>query len=59
MCNNKIVQYVPTKYDVKAVEGVCGQTGIHGDPVYCQPCLKQGAAKAFAERKHNERYNDY
>lgn len=37
-CRNPIVQYVPTRYDYKSVPGKCGQTGIGGDPVYCEAC---------------------
>ena len=40
-CTNTIVQQVPTKYHYKEVEGVCGQTGIYGDPVYCESCEKE------------------
>jgi len=37
-CPNEIVQFVPTQYDYKQVKGKCGQTGITGDPVYCDSC---------------------
>lgn len=40
-CKNKITQAVPTKFHFKTVEGVCGQTGINGFPVYCSSCEKK------------------
>lgn len=44
-CKNKITQVVPTTYHFKTVDGVCGQTGIDGLPVYCSLC----------EEKHERR----
>lgn len=38
MCKNKMIQYVPRGYDYKAVEMTCGNTGIYGEPIYCESC---------------------
>ena len=37
-CKKKITQIVPTKYSYREVPAVCGQTGIHGDPIFCEKC---------------------
>ena len=38
MCLNKVEQYVPRGYDYVAVTMKCGDTSIHGTPLYCEPC---------------------
>jgi len=57
MCNNKIEQVVPTKYSAKVVEGKCGQTGIYGEPIYCNVCINNGTAREN-ERMDKIRLND-
>lgn len=58
-CKNEIQQNVPTKYDYKIVKGRCGQTGIHGQPVFCQSCIDAGAMKRHEQREHDLKYNNY
>ena len=38
MCDNTVIQNVPTKYDYKQVESRCGTTGIHGQQLQCERC---------------------
>jgi len=59
MCRNKIEINVPTKYHFKTVEGVCGQTGPSGDPLFCPTCLKGGELERHQRREHDLKYNDY
>ncbi len=58
-CTNKITQTVPSGWDYKEVEGRCGQTGIHGQPVFCQKCIADGAEKKHQQREHDLKYNNY
>lgn len=37
-CNAAIEQWVPTRYSGKMVPAKCGQTGIYGDPIFCEKC---------------------
>lgn len=38
MCENKVIQYVPRGFDVRAVESKCGSTGIRGQVLLCEEC---------------------
>lgn len=59
MCKNKIVQLVPTKFHFKEVEGNCGQTGVNGEPIYCEKCTEEGAYSQWKQQQHDLKYNDY
>lgn len=37
-CGKDITQLVPTRYSYKEVPAKCGQTGIYGDPIFCDRC---------------------
>jgi hypothetical protein len=41
MCDNKVLQTVPTRYSAKLVELKCGSTSIYGDRLYCGECEKK------------------
>ena len=56
MCNNKITQFVPTRFDYKAVEGKCGQTGQYGKVIFCQECIDKGAARREQKRADRQHY---
>lgn len=58
-CKNEITQLVPTQWDYKTVKGVCGQTGISGAPIFCDKCIEAGKLKAWQQRQHDLKYNDY
>lgn len=58
-CNNKIEQLVPTRYDHNTVEGVCGQTGINGDPVFCEICIERGKKREWQQEQYDLKHNDY
>jgi hypothetical protein len=47
-CKNEIMQTVPTRYSAKLVPGRCGQTGIYGDPIYCDSCSARHDARGHA-----------
>jgi hypothetical protein len=38
ICTNKVVQYVPSGFDYKAIEMQCGNTDIHGGILQCDDC---------------------
>lgn len=56
MCNNKIEQYVPRGYDYVAVTMKCGNTGIHGEPLFCESCEEDNRSKGHLphECKHGK-----
>ena len=37
-CNNSVDQTVPSGLDYKIVTMKCGNTSIHGEPLYCDEC---------------------
>jgi hypothetical protein len=44
-CGTAIEQVIPTKYSAKIVPAKCGQTGIHGAPIFCEACEKLNAGR--------------
>jgi hypothetical protein len=48
ICNNTLVQYVPSGWDYKAITMACGSTSIHGDPLYCEACEERFNARGYA-----------
>jgi hypothetical protein len=40
MCNEMVMQNIPTKYSYKTVLMKCGSTSIYGDMVLCEECAK-------------------
>ena len=59
MCTNKITQFVPTRFDYKAVEGKCGQTGQYGEPVFCNECKAKGIEAKYHHRQQYLEQHDY
>lgn len=53
-CDNITEQTVQKGYDyvVRPIE--CGCTGVHGEPVYCDSCLKK--AESVGHEKHQCRH---
>ena len=47
MCDNKLLQTVPTKYSAKLVEMRCGSTSIYGSPLYCTECETKYEARGY------------
>jgi hypothetical protein len=48
ICDNEVVQYVPKGWDYKAVTLKCGNTSIHGTPLYCDECEAKFAKRGYA-----------
>jgi hypothetical protein len=42
MCNNTVIQTVPSGYDYKFIEMKCGSTSIYGDELRCEECENGG-----------------
>jgi hypothetical protein len=42
MCDNRVMQTVPTKWDYKQIEMKCGSTDIHGGTLLCEDCAERG-----------------
>lgn len=45
MCLNKVEQYVPRGLDYVAVTMKCGNTSIHGEPLFCESCDEDNRVK--------------
>ena len=37
-CKNKVIQYVESGYTMREVEMRCGNTGVHGEALWCESC---------------------
>lgn len=40
-CKGKVIQMVPRCYGYREIESSCGSTGIHGEQLQCDDCLKK------------------
>lgn len=59
-CGKEIMQAVPTRYSYKEVPAKCGQTGIYGDPIFCEKCepLYEGRDWRAEAEANGERYDE-
>jgi hypothetical protein len=59
-CGKAIDQVVPTKYSAKIVPAKCGQTGIYGDPIFCEKCEKKNEGINWRQMAadYGERYDE-
>lgn len=59
-CGKMTEQVVPTKFSSKIVPIRCGDTGIHGDPVFCDICAPKYADRDWRREaeENGERYDD-
>jgi hypothetical protein len=48
ICDNKVSQYVPKGWDYVEVTLKCGNTSIHGTPLYCEQCEAKFAHRGYA-----------
>lgn len=58
MCDNQVIQMVPTKYDYKEVSLRCGSTSIHGDTLRCDDCVAKNARPWYICR-HGRDVSEY
>lgn len=59
-CGKAITQTVPTRFSYKEVPAKFGQTGIYGDPIFCEQCEKKYAGRDWRREaeENGERYDD-
>lgn len=52
MCDNTVIQMIPTKWHFKEVKMQCGNTSIHGGTLLCEECISK------AERNYPQGWRD-
>lgn len=59
-CGKPTTQTVPTRFSYKIVAAKCGQTGIHGDPVFCEDCAPKYADRNWRQEaeENGEQYDE-
>lgn len=59
-CGKQTTQVVPTRFSSKIVKASCGQTGIYGDPVFCDECAPKYADRNWRREAEEagERYDE-
>jgi hypothetical protein len=48
ICDNRVIQYVPRGFSCVAITLKCGNTSIHGNPLYCDTCEAKFAQRGYA-----------
>lgn len=47
-CQNEVIQTVPKGFSYKEIKMKCGNTSIHGTPLYCDECNARFKKRGYA-----------